>query len=521
MGAETQKRMRKAQQRFRLRGLTLTLDALKGVVAFLDNAHGSEDEVLEQLISELDKVPLSSNVLSKEVIGEVLAALTGNTNYSQKALRVIDAFQVPKFCYDPIRRVFYACTGKLPIHGDASSKAALYRDRLQLLQQRLVRDKHFAKPSFNIEGTRAGSCEITPLQSLIGCAGRRWVMGVISQLEDGHFYLEDLTDSIPIDLSQAKITTGFFVENTIIVAEGELQPAGIFQVYTCGFPPLENRSVSLAATAGTDFFGGGVLTAEETLQLGQLEKKAINDMFVILSDVWLDHSETFEKLQTILDGYEMVEMVPSLFVFLGNFCSRPCNIASHNFSELRSYFNKLGSMIASHPRIKEGSKLVFIPGPEDPGPANILPRPALPKFFTNEVIKHLPNAIFSSNPCRIRYYTQEIVLFRQDILYRMRRSCVIPPSKEETEDPFEHLVATVTHQSHLCPLPLTTQPIIWNYDHTLRLYPTPHTIVLADCSEQKVFKYSGTTCFNPGSFANDGTFIAYRPATNEVELSAL
>lgn len=40
---------------------------------------------------------------------------------------------------------------------------------------------------------------------------------------------------------------------------------------------------------------------------------------------------------------------------------------------------------------------------------------------------------------RIKFYTQEIVLFRQDLLYRMRRSCLIPPSTEETSDPFEHV----------------------------------------------------------------------------------
>lgn len=33
--------------------------------------------------------------------------------------------------------------------------------------------------------------------------GRKWVMGVISQLEDGHFYLEDLSASVEIDLSNA------------------------------------------------------------------------------------------------------------------------------------------------------------------------------------------------------------------------------------------------------------------------------------------------------------------------------
>ncbi len=31
----------------------------------------------------------------------------------------------------------------------------------------------------------------------------------------------------------------------------------------------------------------------------------------------------------------------------------------------------------------------------------------------------------------------------------------------------------------------------------------------------------GVTCFNPGSFANDGTFVAYRPATREAEMSSV
>jgi len=46
-------------------------------------------------------------------------------------------------------------------------------------------------------------------------------------------------------------------------------------------------------------------------------------------------------------------------------------------------------------------------------------------------------------------------------------------------------------------------------------------IVLGDRSEQKAFKYTGITCFNPGSFSHDSTFAAYRPCTQEVELSAL
>ncbi|KAJ3669482.1 hypothetical protein LUZ60_011432 [Juncus effusus] len=529
MGADSGMK-KKVQRKFKMRGFTLKVGALDEVLSFLSRFPDEEDEALDILIDEIDKGSSESSILDKEAVQRVVSVLLDAqaavdpavpAGSSRTALRVIDAFVVPKFHYDPIKNVFYEHTGRLPIHGEAQNKASLYRDRYQLLLQRLSRDKYFSRPAFATESLEDENCEITAIQSLIGCKGRRWIMGVISQLEERQFYLEDLTAAVPIDLTNTKITSGFFAENTVIVAEGELQPNGIFQVNTCGFPPIEDRETSLSLLRGLDFFGAGTISPEETVRLSELEERAVNDMFVILSDVWLDNEETMEKLEVVLDGYESVEVVPSLFVLMGNFCSRPCNLSFHSFSDLRMQFKKLGEMIEARSRIKEHSRFLFIPGPDDAGPSKVLPRPALPKYLTEELQNLVPNAIFSTNPCRIKYYTQEIVFFRQDLLYRMRRSCLVPPTSEETSDPFEHLVATITHQSHLCPLPLTVQPIIWNYDHCLRLYPTPHTIVLADRSEQKAFKYTGITCLNPGSFSSDSTFAVYRPCTKEVELSAL
>ncbi|XP_022998323.1 DNA polymerase epsilon subunit B [Cucurbita maxima] len=521
---------RKVQRKSKIRGYSIKLDALAEIVSFASRFDGCEDDAIDLVLDHLHDESLQSSIIDKDAVHRVVSILLAadeageecpDTSTSTSALCIIDAFDISKYRYDPIKKIFYMHTGSLPIHGDASAKAALYRDRFLLLSQRLSRDQHFSKPAFDSGMSHFGSCEISPIQSLVGQTGRKWVMGVISQMEDGHFYLEDLTASVEINLSSAKITTGLFTENTVVVAEGEMLVEGIFKVITCGFPPLEDRDKSLKLLAGQDFFGGGSLTKEETLRLADLEKRAINDMFVILSDIWLDSEEAMGKLETILDGFENVEIVPSLFVLMGNFCSRPCNLAFNSYSSLRLQFGKLGKMIASRPRLKEHSKFLFIPGPDDAGPSTVLPRCALPKYLTEELQMHVPNAIFSSNPCRVRFYTQEIVFFRQDLLYRMRRSCLIPPSTEETSDPFEHLVATITHQSHLCPLPLVIQPIIWNYDHCLHLYPTPHVIVLGDRSKQQAFKYTGITCFNPGSFTNDSTFVAYRPCNQEVELSAL
>ncbi|KAF5192042.1 Dna polymerase epsilon subunit b [Thalictrum thalictroides] len=505
MGVDTKKKIGK---KFKLRGYKLKVEALDEILNFVNRFGDTEDEAIDLLIDEIAKESLKSSIIDKDSVQKVVNLLlealdaveSTSSSSSKSPFSITDSFVIPKFRYDSIKKVFYEYTGKLPIHGDAAAKAALYRDRYELLLQRISRHPDFSKPAFDSDMTYSTnkSCEISPIQSLVGQTGMRSIMGVISQLEDG-----------------------FYAENTIIVAEGEYLPSGIFQVSSCGFPPLEDRDESLALLVGLDFFGGGFLSSDEMLRLQGLEKNAVEEMFIILSDIWLDQDETMKKLADVLDGYEKVEVVPSLFVLMGNFCSRPCNLAFNSFSSLRSQFGKLGEMIVAHPRLNDHSRFLFIPGPDDAGPSTALPRCALPKYLTEELQKHVPGAIFSSNPCRIKFYTQEIVFFRQDLLYKMRRLSLIPPSTEKTNDPFQHLVATITHQSHLCPLPLTVQPIIWNYDHCLRLYPTPHTIVLGDRSEQNAFTYQGTTCFNTGSFANDSTFVAYRPCTREVELSTL
>lgn len=53
--------------------------------------------------------------------------------------------------------------------------------------------------------------QLTELKALLGCVGQvKFVMGCISQLTDGRYFLEDMSDSLPIDLSDAQTTSGFF-----------------------------------------------------------------------------------------------------------------------------------------------------------------------------------------------------------------------------------------------------------------------------------------------------------------------
>ena len=114
-------------------------------------------------------------------------------------------------------------------------------------------------------------------------------------------------------------------------------------------------------------------------------------------------------------------------------------------------------------------------GPQDVGTNNALPRRALPEEFTKDLKKKVAHISFASNPCRIRFFTQEIVLFREDLIRKMQRHTVVTPSLDES-DISQQLVESICDQAHLCPLPLHVRPVYWDLDHTLRLTPLPHLV---------------------------------------------
>lgn len=116
-------------------------------------------------------------------------------------------------------------------------------------------------------------------------------------------------------------------------------------------------------------------------------------------------------------------------------------------------------------------------GPLDAGTNNALPRRAIPEEFIKDLRKKVTHVTFASNPCRVRFFTQEIVLFREDLLRKMQRHVVVPPSLDsEGHDICQQLVESILDQGHLCPLPLHVRPVYWDLDYTLRLSPLPHLV---------------------------------------------
>ncbi|KAG6869278.1 hypothetical protein C0993_000031 [Termitomyces sp. T159_Od127] len=71
---------------------------------------------------------------------------------------------------------------------------------------------------------------------------------------------------------------------------------------------------------------------------------------------------------------------------------------------------------------------------------------------------------------------------------------------------------------HLSPLTISIQPTLSDYDHTLRLYPLPTVLVMADKYDRYKITYTGCHVLNPGSFiGNSYSFATYKPAETNSE----
>uniref|UniRef100_M4BR39 DNA polymerase II subunit 2 n=1 Tax=Hyaloperonospora arabidopsidis (strain Emoy2) TaxID=559515 RepID=M4BR39_HYAAE len=242
---------------------------------------------------------------------------------------------------------------------------------------------------------------------------------------------------------------------------------------------------------------------------------------------------------------------------------------SNSLQDLREYLDELGNLITKYPGIANNSRFVLVPGPNDPGSSRAFPRhpvrsicyqllhifrfntfhcAQLPDLCTRELRRKVPNLTCSTNPCRIRYYTQDLVIFRDNLQQKMQRHAILPllPSEREEGavidtdneeviassvsqmDISKHvlviptracLAKTLIDQAHLCPLPLMANPINWDFDASLQLFPAPDVLIIGDSTEQYQLGYSSVGVFDPGPFHADFSFVLYRPSTNTTEFS--
>ncbi|XP_065404850.1 DNA polymerase epsilon subunit 2 isoform X5 [Macaca fascicularis] len=465
----------RALSAFKLRGLLLRGEAIKYLTEALQSISELElDDKLEKIIDAVEKQPLSSSMIERSVVE---AAVQECSQSVDETMLLMTNHPAPN------------------LFGTARDKAELFRERYTILHQ------------------------LKTIETLLGSTtkiGDVIVLGMITQLKEGKFFLEDPTGTVQLDLSKAQFHSGLYTEACFVLAEGWFEDQ-VFHVNAFGFPPTEPSSTTRAYYGNINFFGGPSNTSVKTsAKLKQLEEENKDAMFVFLSDVWLDQVEVLEKLRIMFAGYSPAP--PTCFILCGNFSSAP--YGKNQVQALKDSLKTLADIICEYPDIHQSSRFVFVPGPEDPGFGSILPRPPLAESITNEFRQRVPFSVFTTNPCRIQYCTQEIIVFREDLVNKMCRNCVRFPSSNLAIP--NHFVKTILSQGHLTPLPLYVCPVYWAYDYALRVYPVPDLLVIADKYDPFTITNTECLCINPGSFPRSGfSFKVFYPSNKTVEDSKL
>ncbi|KYR03175.1 putative DNA polymerase epsilon subunit B [Tieghemostelium lacteum] len=528
---------------FLLNGLSVKADAMKYLLKILTE-NKNQLTIIDDIIKNIDKTTLKGNFIDQIIIEKSIKEINvaSDSNLMEKEIfKVTNAFDIPSYTYDQNQKLFIKNEkANKSLHGDAKSKSELYRKRYQNVLQRIERHAFFATPSIPSQSLKMQFNSITPLSSLLGNSGSKYVLGTISQITEGNYFLEDLNTNVPLDLSNAIFEYGLITENSIVQVYGEFRD-GAFVAEKIELPPIEPREISMHYLHGIDLFDGsndtiGQSSSARSRQLREqyekYEKEKEDNSILYLSDVYLDNPKVMEKLNVMFMGYSQIP--PFAIIMMGNFTENP--LLNGKQYQLKAYFDQLASIICKYPLIRENTRFVFVPGPTDPTGLhlNILPKFPIPNVFVKDFQLRVPHSTFTTNPCRIRYCTQEIVIFRDDLQNRMRRHSILEPSSPTNKDSddemdgqnseihiSQHILGTIFSNSHLCNLPLDIRPVYWNYDHTLSLYPLPDVLVMGDKADSYIHQLEGTHCVSISSFSTNFSFIHYTPSDKNNNFSNL
>lgn len=368
-------------------------------------------------------------------------------------IKTTGAFEIPRLIYNAEKNHFEVIKSKPSLFPQPSHKTALFRDRYNIVHQRLLRNESFqvstAPSSAPISQLSSASfaknqCyRLTPVANLLGRSGTsHLLLGLISLAPTDELSLTDLTGSILLDLSHARLipengawlTPGMFVlVDGIYEGEENVQGSTLggnsgvggaiggkfIGVTICG-PPCERRESSLGLTiheknqeisssgdfGWVDFLGVGSERAQGS-RMRHIQARCLREAhdgiqldnrfkLAVIGEVNLDNMKTMDALRRVFSLYteSSLQDRPMVYVLIGNFVQKATvNGGGQGGSiEYKEYFDVLAQILSDFPTLLQRSTFVFVPGDNDPwsstfsaGASTAIPRHSVPELFTSRV----------------------------------------------------------------------------------------------------------------------------------------
>ncbi|BFZ57976.1 DNA-directed DNA polymerase epsilon, subunit B [Savitreella phatthalungensis] len=369
-------------------------------------------------------------------------------------LRCIDAFTQPAIRFDHVRGVFEHRPKLLKTSlAGPEARTDNLRERYHYLLARVKRHESFQRPA--VLSTHLPSSTTTPrstqetgsyhritcIKNLLGRQGGRFMLfGLLARAPDGGLVLEDPDDCVKLDLSKAQLGGGWFVPGCFVLVDGVYTREEVLRVDAIGLPPAEPRSESRDCYAGCDFLGTAIERSHER-HLRRTELTLTHSKIVICNTCHLDDPRHLAALRKCLTHYDALPDIqqPLAIVLVGDFCTTgfaglaadtAAGIEVAGSPAYKRLWDDFAALVeASCPKLIKRTRFICVPGPNDPwtvpGSPDLhpLPRRPIPQAFTTRLARILGPSNFTraSNPCRITYFTQELVILRDDVTARLQR----------------------------------------------------------------------------------------------------
>lgn len=440
------------------------------------------EEESEKLIEKWSKF----EILDSKALEETHEQLINKIDYNCEIF-VLDLFsRGEKKNYNPNTRSFVISRESPSFLNPVLGKSQMHLNRFLPAIDRI-------KQHESLSSTKKNSL-INPIDSLIGCATEKIVLGMLLKNDGNSWVLEDLTRTIKLSIYDIERTCGYFCEGCIVLVQGK-NIDDLFSVSCIAQPPV------------------GWLNSESVLPE---EKWTIpwpeHSHIVFLANVHLDEGRVLTLLESLFAGYS--EFMNVMFVFIGNFSSQK----EPDPYRYPAMFEDLTNLILKHEKLAQTGMFVFVPGPNDPGLGDFLPRQAIPKFFV-QALENLAKWKMTSNPTRMSFCGKQILVGRVEQLRKMQRSSVCDANLEESSEAEYHLAQTVLRQAHLCPT-VHTQ-ILPDFDYALRIDKKVEFLCLAETGKGFKYEIEGVVVFNPGHFSRYSSFFVMTGKDLEGELCDL
>jgi len=210
---------------------------------------------------------------------------------------VIDAFTQPKYTYNPTTKQFQLAP-KPTIISAPKEKAALFRQRYDIILQRLLQNELFQTYPTHAPAPHQTAGQISSIKNLLGRKGQHFLLfGLLVKNPAGVLTLSDPDASIVLDVSDAVSAGGIFAPGIFVLVDGKYSEKNLFRVHTMVLPPSERREASKRIFGHVDFLGakdanlkGGLVPVEKEYErfLVKAERAAGSVRMVFAGELNLD-----------------------------------------------------------------------------------------------------------------------------------------------------------------------------------------------------------------------------------------